>query len=464
MNIVDIDGSRYYVDATWDDSVPDTVGQVSHYNFLRSYEGIYSTGHTAKDIDTGLTDTTYDYAFWQVINSSFVLFNGEIYCIYDGWICRYDNGQTERMFDLYGSYSYNHSFLSASCESLYFNDETGVYAYVPGCEPVKIFSVDEGDYLYGFKFEYGKLCIELNGNDDKAYRQINCHPLSPEIHEACADNPSVCSHCGMMLDPTKVHTLVHHEANAATHGYKGNIEYWECTGCGKLFSDKKGENEIVPDDVVIPAIPHTYGQPVWEWSDDLTSASVTISCTGCAHTVTQAAYVSVTEESGVRIYTATAVVNGDRYVDEKREMIEYTVIFIDWDGTVISENTYHYLDAVDVPDDPARPSDGVYEYTFAGWDKNVTAVNGDEVYTAIYTREQIVGPGFEPGDINGDGSVDNQDVVALFRYISGGKVSVVIASLDPDGDGDMTNKDVVYLFRFVSGAGVALSQTPYAQH
>ena len=70
---------------------------------------------------------------------------------------------------------------------------------------------------------------------------------------------------------------------------------------------------------------------------------------------------------------------------------------------------------------------------------------------------------FEPGDVNGDGSVDNQDVVALFRYVSGGKVEVVKAALDPDGDGDATNLDVVLLFRYVSGANVELSSVPYAE-
>ena len=68
---------------------------------------------------------------------------------------------------------------------------------------------------------------------------------------------------------------------------------------------------------------------------------------------------------------------------------------------------------------------------------------------------------FTPGDINGDGSVDNQDVVALFRYVSGGKVEVVKAALDPDGDGEATNMDVVILFRYVSGANVVLSAVPY---
>lgn len=55
----------------------------------------------------------------------------------------------------------------------------------------------------------------------------------------------------------------------------------------------------------------------------------------------------------------------------------------------------------------------------------------------------------EPGDVNGDNSVDNKDVVILFRY-----VSTPNAAYDPaydfNGDNAVDNKDVVALFRHVS--------------
>ena len=53
------------------------------------------------------------------------------------------------------------------------------------------------------------------------------------------------------------------------------------------------------------------------------------------------------------------------------------------------------------------------------------------------------------GDVNGDGSANNRDVVILFRYVSGGAEDVNNA--DVNGDGVENNKDVVYLFRYVSG-------------
>ena len=44
-------------------------------------------------------------------------------------------------------------------------------------------------------------------------------------------------------EQTQEHTLVAHASKAATCTETGNTAYWECTDCGKLFSDKDGENE-----------------------------------------------------------------------------------------------------------------------------------------------------------------------------------------------------------------------------
>ena len=56
------------------------------------------------------------------------------------------------------------------------------------------------------------------------------------------------------------------------------------------------------------------------------------------------------------------------------------------------------------------------------------------------------------GDCNGDGELDNKDVVVLFRFVSGGAEGVVEANCDFNGDGVTDNKDVVALFRHLSGS------------
>ena len=55
------------------------------------------------------------------------------------------------------------------------------------------------------------------------------------------------------------------------------------------------------------------------------------------------------------------------------------------------------------------------------------------------------------GDVNGDGAVNNKDVMALFVYLSGSDAAVNEEMTDVNGDGHVNNKDVTYLFRYVSG-------------
>ena len=70
---------------------------------------------------------------------------------------------------------------------------------------------------------------------------------------------------------------------------------------------------------------------------------------------------------------------------------------------------------------------------------------------------------FLPGDINGDGSVNNKDVIRLFRCVSGEDVKVNETALDVNGDGEVNNKDIAVLFRYLSGAPIKLSDKPYAK-
>ncbi len=56
-------------------------------------------------------------------------------------------------------------------------------------------------------------------------------------------------------EPEHKHTMVHHAAVAATEEADGNIEYWECSECKKLYKDAEGKTEITLADTVIPKLP-----------------------------------------------------------------------------------------------------------------------------------------------------------------------------------------------------------------
>ena len=87
----------------------------------------------------------------------------------------------------------------------------------------------------------------------------------------------------------------------------------------------------------------------------------------------------ITKCQGDKVYTATYDI----------VYIDYTVIFKNYDGTVLSSKTYHYSDAVEEPSTPTKPADNTYTYTFKAWDKEVVSVSGNATYTATYDATYI---------------------------------------------------------------------------
>ena len=72
---------------------------------------------------------------------------------------------------------------------------------------------------------------------------------------------------------------------------------------------------------------------------------------------------------------------------------KYTVTFLNYNSDVLKSGLYEYGTeaSVVVPtENPTRPDDGSYRYTFNGWDSDVTDVTGAAIYTAIYTPTVFV--------------------------------------------------------------------------
>lgn len=138
--------------------------------------------------------------------------------------------------------------------------------------------------------------------------------------------------------------------------------------------------------------------------------------------------------AGNTTYTATYTPN---YID-------YTVIFKNYDGTVLSNKTYHYGDTVIAPNTPTKPEDDEYTYTFAGWDSSVAACNGNKIYTATFDsiKKYVV------GDIDGVEGVTDRDAVYLLYHTFLSDIYPVNQDCDFNGDGEVNDKDAVYLLYY----------------
>ena len=126
--------------------------------------------------------------------------------------------------------------------------------------------------------------------------------------------------------------------------------------------------------------------------------------------------------NGDKVYTATFT----------PVFIEYTVVFKDWNGNVISSNEYHYGQSVTKPSNPTRDADNTYTYAFAGWDKTVTSCTESTVYTATYSSTYIE---YEVVFKNYDGTI-----LSTNKYHYGDTVAVPEAPTKP--------ADESYTYRF----------------
>ena len=122
-----------------------------------------------------------------------------------------------------------------------------------------------------------------------------------------------------------------------------------CTDDGNIefYIDEKGTIYVLEGDtfveydgdVWIPATGHSYNEPVWSRSDDLTSATAKFTCKYCGDEQTAEAVifkkaVSPTYTSeGKTVYTASVTLNGKTYTDVKEVKIDklpYTAPKITW--------------------------------------------------------------------------------------------------------------------------------------
>lgn len=121
------------------------------------------------------------------------------------------------------------------------------------------------------------------------------------------------------------------------------------------------------------------------------------------------------------------------------EVVLHTVVFQNYDGTVLSSGQYSLGDSVTAPADPVKPADRQGEYIFVGWDKEVTACTGSVTYTAVFELR------YYRGDVNHDDMVDESDGIYLLWHVFFPEDYPVYVQNDFDGDGIVSEADGIYL-------------------
>ncbi len=103
-NVLYIDGNWYHADVTWDDNSNTHPGRVRHDGFLKDRDGMAESGHTSTDwvLTTGQSETIlpesdkYNDAFWTKSNAAIVYYQGT-------WlaVCPSENAPTDAFFTQY---------------------------------------------------------------------------------------------------------------------------------------------------------------------------------------------------------------------------------------------------------------------------------------------------------------------------------------------------------------------------
>lgn len=235
-----------------------------------------------------------------------------------------------------------------------------------------------------------------------------------------------CENCDELYEQTDVIPALGHKTviDAAVEpdcDDPGLTEGSHCETCGEVF---------VPQQELV-ALGHSY-EAEFSWSEDHRSCAAVITCTrDCGAQKQGECTVSVERQEKQFVHTASIQADNETYTDVLT-CPAYTVTFQYADGTVIQTEDLHPGDTVTPPE--------MTDALFTGWDQDITACTEDAVYTAVFAE-----PEFAMGDLDGDGYVNNEDVVLLLWYTLFPERYPIVGSGDMNGDGFVNNEDVVYL-------------------
>ena len=155
---------------------------------------------------------------------------------------------------------------------------------------------------YAFLFDPNVTSVTISGSNPSFGDYVFSDEVSATITFQCpaiqsdfgfmnlTDQSTVRFSCGFTVNGTTVttdnassffgeanvaidHSMTKTNAKAATCTEDGNIDYWTCSGCHKIFSDANGTTEITEADTKVAALGHDFHDDDWATVTEATNTA-----------------------------------------------------------------------------------------------------------------------------------------------------------------------------------------------
>ncbi|MBQ3868819.1 MAG: hypothetical protein II789_09815 [Clostridia bacterium] len=382
--------------------------------FLPGSEAVINNGATLK-INSGKNVYVYDQSEWGAYAADSAQLVPVGYSTVNGATAKRSNASlVDAKFDVNGSLeAVGYLYSTSSGAAIISSSGTGriLLSTAPGTDtqtyqasqsgtdityvsiPIASAKLKNGDGSYtetsgsaaGTEFYYCRTC-DSNGIWETEHTVVHVHEYGEPLWQWDGYTSATATFTCVGNDDTQVVTAAVEITStvqptctaAGSNVYTATVVFNDET-----YTDTKTET--------LDALGHIWGAPVWEWSEDYTTAVATFTCERVAeHFETIDAAVTVAdgtgEDAGKTIYTATVVgPDGATYTDVKKVANIYTITWKNYDGTVIDTTEAEYGTVPTYAGEaPVKDADSKFAYRFAAWYPAVKEVTGNAEYTAEF--------------------------------------------------------------------------------